>query len=298
MVEADEYDRRFLKLSPAIAVITSMDADHLDIYGDGQAVEQAFVDFASRLIPGGWLIAKHGLTRSNELKKENYLSYGDESSGAEVRPVNIRMSEGGYDFDVVMGDRRIDGIRLNMGGQHNVENMTAAIAVAVLLGIEDDRIREAVRSFKGVKRRFEYIVQQEEVVYIDDYAHHPEELRALTRGAFSLFQGRKNRLIFQPHLFSRTRDFADEFAAVLDTADEVWLLPVYPAREKPMPGVASEMLLQRMNHSGAKVMTKEEVLTQLKAEKEKNELPGLIITAGAGDIDTLVEPIKNIVVNV
>lgn len=296
VVEADEYDRSFLKLTPSVAVITSMDADHLDIYGDARAVEQAFIDFAGKLLPGGWLIARQGLKHEAALKKQNYLSYGSAHSGAQAYAANVVMREGGYDFDVVIGDRQIKNLRLNMGGGHNVENMTAAIAVAVLLGIADEAIKKAVSSFKGVKRRFEYIVRQNDVVYVDDYAHHPEELKALTTGAFDLFSGHRNRLIFQPHLFSRTRDFAAEFAAVLDTADEVWLLPVYPARERPIPGVSSEMLQERMKNTKVKVMQKEQVLKTLEAEKKSGSLPGLLITAGAGDIDTLVQPIREILI--
>src|SRR5690606_16754468 len=180
---------------------------------------------------------------------------------------------------------------LNMGGMHNVENVIAAIAAASSLGIENDLIREAVASFKGVKRRFEYIVKTPELVYIDDYAHHPEELRALINGAKALFRQRKCTVIFQPHLYSRTRDIADGFAEVLDLADELILLPVYPAREVAITGINSEMILGKLKSASAKVMSKEELLDWLENKYKKNinkEFGNLLMTAGAGDIDTLV----------
>ena len=177
-----------------------------------------------------------------------------------------------------------------MGGMHNIENVIAAITVAHHLNIEDEKIKVAVSSFKGVKRRFEYIVKNEKVVYIDDYAHHPDELKVLVEGAKNLFPDRKCTVIFQPHLFSRTKDFADEFAATLDMADEIILLPIYPARELPMEGVNSELLLNKMKNVHRSVKTKEEVLSWL-----SDNTKGLVITAGAGDIDTLVQPIKEIV---
>ena len=177
-----------------------------------------------------------------------------------------------------------------MGGMHNIENMIAAISVAQYLGIEDDKIRKAVADFRGVKRRFEYIMKNEEQVMIDDYAHHPEELRALLSGAKELFPGKKCTVIFQPHLYSRTRDFVDGFAETLDLADEVVLLPIYPARELPIQGVNSEMILNKMKNNNKMVLDKTELLDWVK--NNKNEL---LITAGAGDIDTLVEPIKDII---
>jgi UDP-N-acetylmuramate--alanine ligase len=179
-----------------------------------------------------------------------------------------------------------------MGGMHNIENMVAAITIAHHLKIDDEKIKTAVSSFKGVKRRFEYIVKNEAQVYIDDYAHHPDELKALLTGAKKLFPGKKCTIIFQPHLFSRTKDFADGFAASLSMADEIILLPIYPARELPMEGVNSEMILDKMTNTNNKVLSKKEILDWI-----KNNSTELLITAGAGDIDTLVEPIKNILTN-
>jgi UDP-N-acetylmuramate--alanine ligase len=291
VVEADEYDRSFLKLSPNVAVVTAMDADHLDIYGTAEAVEQAFIDFSGKVKPGGLLVSKWGLKRGTELKGDHHLTYSLQHSEADVYSSVITISEGSYAFSVRTKDWVLEEIVLNMGGMHNVENVTAAIAVAHYLGIEDDKIKAAVAAFKGVKRRFEYIIRERDIVYIDDYAHHPEELRALISGAKGLFSGRKCTVIFQPHLFTRTRDFAEEFAASLDLADEVFLLPIYPARELPIAGVTSELIAEKMTAGKAVVVEKKELLEILK-ERAKNTLDlELVITAGAGDIDTLVGPI-------
>ena len=291
VVEADEYDRSFLKLSPDIAIITAMDPDHLDIYGTAEAMEQAFIDFAKRIKPGGLLISKFGLKRTNDLKCASHLTYGVQSKNADARPENIRMINGSYEFDVVIKDKRIEKMNLNVGGMHNVENAIAAITVASSLNIEDEKIKAAVADFKGVKRRFEYIIKTPELVFIDDYAHHPEELRALINGARSLFNDKKCTVIFQPHLYTRTRDLAEGFAEVLDMADEVILLPIYPARELPIAGVTSEMILSRMKGNNKRVMSKEELMEWVSEGFDKK---GVLVTAGAGDIDLLVEMIKEI----
>ncbi len=303
VVEADEYDRSFLKLSPDIAVITSMDPDHLDIYGTAENMEQAFIDFSARLKPGGLLISKYGLKRTDALVAENQLSYHLDDSQANVFATNVKMNNGSYRFDVVMNRTGVQQwvlqeVELNMGGKHNIENIIAAIAVARQLGIEDEKIKKAVADFKGVKRRFEYILKSNKQVFIDDYAHHPEELRALITGAKAMFRNKKCVVVFQPHLFSRTRDLADGFAEVLDLADDIILLPVYPARELPIEGVSSEMIIERMHSEDKIVMSKEDLLTHLQLEKDARVEEGfegmVLITAGAGDIDTLVEPIKKI----
>lgn len=301
VVEADEYDRSFLKLSPDIAVITAMDADHLDIYGTAGAVEQAFIDFSSRIKPGGLLLSREGLRREADLKGDEHLTYGLADStpvAAGTLPdffaSGIRVDEGDYRFTVQTGDWKLERIILTMGGRHNVENATAAIAVAHRLGIPGDRIIEAVAAFKGVKRRFEYIVKEPGRVYIDDYAHHPEELRALISGARELFPGKKCAVIFQPHLFTRTRDFADGFAASLDLADEVFLLPIYPARELPIEGVTSAMIAEMIPGQKATVVEKGELMRILNDRVVYGDDPEVLITAGAGDIDTLVEPIRQL----
>ena len=296
VIEADEYDRSFLKLSPDIAIISAMDPDHLDIYGTAENVEQAFIDFAGKVREDGKLIAKYGLKRSNDLKSGKYISYSRENKMADVFTDNIRTSEGSYLFDVSLKGHRLQNVRLNMGGLHNVENITAAITAAWLLGIDDEKIKAAVETFKGVKRRFEYVHKDESVVLIDDYAHHPEELKALLTGARGLFAERKMVLFFQPHLYSRTRDFAEAFAEVLELADEVVLLPIYPARELPLEGVESGMLIDKMKDMKKSVLTKDEMLARVKELLETGEKI-LFITAGAGDIDGLLSPIKKLIEN-
>jgi len=301
VIEADEYDRSFLKLSPDIAIITAMDADHLDIYGTAAEMENAFIEFSKKIKPGGFLVSKFGLKRGKELMTAKHQVYSLQNESADVYAENIRMMNGSYEFDVVMKETKIENVILHMGGMHNVENAVAAITVASSLGIENEKIKAAVEDFKGVKRRFEYVIKTKELVFVDDYAHHPEELRALISGAKSLFRQRKCTVIFQPHLFTRTRDLADGFAEVLDLADEVILLPIYPARELPIEGVSSQMILDRMENINKRVMAKEELMNWIENDflKTRNtEFGEMLITAGAGDIDTLVEPIKQILVKV
>ncbi len=293
VVEADEYDRSFLKLSPDVAVITAMDADHLDIYGTAEAMEEAFIDFSKRLKPGGLLVHRLGLERSSELVAERKLTYAAQDEKADVHARNLQMVNGSYLFDVYIKGEVISAVKLNMGGMHNVENALAAIAVASSLGIEKDKIRDAVASFRGVRRRFEYVLLNERIALIDDYAHHPEELRALISSAKALFPDRHCTVVFQPHLFSRTRDLADGFAESLDLADEVILLPIYPARELPVAGVTSEMILQRMKGERKGVMEKDAMLKWMELNfSAKQGAKEVIIMAGAGDIDTLVQPVK------
>ncbi|HET6254340.1 MAG TPA: UDP-N-acetylmuramate--L-alanine ligase [Puia sp.] len=295
VVEADEYDRSFLKLSPDIAVITAMDADHLDIYGTADAVEQAFIDFSARLKSGGLLMSKKGLRHEAALKGDHHWTYGL-TPDAGFFASDIRIDDGDYWFTVQTGDWKLERVILSMGGRHNVENATAAIAVAHRLGIPGNKIIDAVGAFRGVKRRFEYIVREPGRVYIDDYAHHPEELRALISGARELFPGRKCTVIFQPHLFTRTRDFADGFAASLDLADEVFLLPIYPARELPIEGVTSQMIAEKIPGQKATVAGKNELLGIIDDMVTYGGDLEVLITAGAGDIDTLVEPIKKMLI--
>lgn len=297
VIEADEYDRSFLKLSPDVAIITSMDPDHLDIYGTAEAVEQAFVDFSQRLKPGGLLVARKGLKRAADLNADRRLWYSRDDQQADVFAADLRIDQGSYLFDVQMPGGRIGPFRLNMGGLHNVENAVAAIAVAASLEIPVDKIRQAVASFRGVRRRFEYVWRTENCVFIDDYAHHPEELRALITGAQNLYAGWKCTVLFQPHLYTRTRDQADGFAEVLDTVDEVVLLPIYPARELPIAGVSSEMILAKMHRANRSVVEKaklaEWIGTQTMPALRRGEKQ-VLITCGAGDIDTLVAPIREI----
>ena len=289
VVEADEYDRSFLKLSPDIAIISAMDADHLDIYGTETAMQDAFIEFSGKVKEGGLLLSKFGIKRGSELKTAEHKTYSVQNESADIYGANIRLKDGSYEFDMMMKDFMLDNVVLNMGGMHNVENSIAAMAVARRLNIEPAKIKAAVADFKGVKRRFEYIIKTKQLVFIDDYAHHPEELRALITGAKALFSGKRCTVVFQPHLYSRTKDLAQEFAAVLDLANEVVLLPIYPARELPIEGVSSNLILDSMYNDNAHLMGKNELLEWVKTHEVE-----LFITAGAGDIDTLVEPLKKI----
>ena len=291
VVEADEYDRSFLKLSPDVAIITSMDADHLDIYGTVEKLENAFIQFSQKVKKGGCLITKCGLKRDNEFKVADHCTYSLDDEKANVYVTNLEIENGSYKFDVINQYWTVENIMLHMGGLHNIENCIVAISVAKYLKIEDDKIRLAVADFKGVKRRFEYILKSDKHVLIDDYAHHPTELQALISGVRSLFANKKLTLVFQPHLFSRTKDFADEFAASLSMADEVILLPIYPARELPMEGVTSEMILNKMTLADTQVLTKKAMLAWMQKTK-----PELVVMAGAGDIDALLQPVKEILI--
>lgn len=289
VVEADEYDRSFLKLVPDVAVITSMDPDHLDIYGTPEAVADAFVAFSQKVKPGGCLVTKYGLKRDAELKAAHQYSYSFNNPAAAVHAKDLKIENGSYRFNAVHADWTVSDVVLHMGGLHNIENAIAAITVAKYLKIDDDKIRAAVADFKGVKRRFEYILKTEAHVLIDDYAHHPEELRALISGVKSLFPDKRLVLVFQPHLFSRTNDLAKEFAVSLDMADEVILLPIYPARELPMEGVSSELILNKMNLADKQILDKTAMKEWMRQHK-----PSLVVMAGAGDIDALVNPVKEI----
>jgi len=289
VVEADEYDRSFLKLFPDIAVITAMDPDHLDIYGTPEEVEKAFIQFSENVKPGGCLVSKYGLKRQDDLKAEHHYTYSFQDSRADTHAANMQVRDGSYHYDVIGKGWTIRDMVLHMGGLHNIENSLAAITVARHLGIDDEKIKAAVAEFKGVHRRFEYALKNEKHILIDDYAHHPEELHALLSGVKSIFPDEKIVLVFQPHLFSRTNDLADGFARSLDMADEVILLPIYPARELPMPGVTSELLLGKMSIENKQVLDKEQMKAWMREHK-----PRITVMAGAGDIDALVEPVKNI----
>lgn len=280
VVEADEYDRSFLTLHPDIAVITSMDADHLDIYGDKDVLTESFKLFASQVKQSGKLLYRSGLDLENG---QTYAA----SDQADVYAENVKIKNGSFYFDLNSPEGKIENIELGIPGLHNVENAVAAAQVALLLGIETEKIKAALESFKGVKRRFEYIVKSDDKIFIDDYAHHPEELRACIMAVKSLYPDKKLLTIFQPHLFTRTRDFFAGFAETLSLSDEVILLDIYPARELPIPGITTEIILEKMPHGKAKKCGKDETV-----EFVKNTRPQLLLTVGAGDIDTLIEPLK------
>lgn len=285
VVEADEYDRSFLTLHPDVAIITSMDADHLDIYGSDASVKESFQLFASQLKAGGKLIHKKGLAL------ENGITYSAKEQ-ADVYAENVSIQNGTFFFDFNSADLKIQDIELGLPGLHNVENSVGAIQAALTLGIEPDRIKAALKDFKGVKRRFEYIVKNSRHIFIDDYAHHPEELRACITAVKSLYPDKKLTVMFQPHLYSRTRDFAEGFAEVLSMADELLLLQIYPARELPIEGVHSEMILKKVGAASSRICEMDEAIELVARQK-----PELLLTVGAGDIDTLVKPLKDILNN-
>lgn len=282
VVEADEYDRSFLTLHPNISILTSADADHLDIYNDHQAMLETFAQFLNQTAVDGMRIVHTGLPF------EASVYYSANGQG-DVYADNVRVEDGYFWFDYVAKETRITKIRLGIPGLHNVSNAIAATTAALKLDIPADKIKAALGNFKGVKRRFEYIVRNEKQIYIDDYAHHPEELRAFLTAVRSLYPRKHLTVVFQPHLFSRTRDFMEGFAEVLSTADTLILMEIYPARELPIEGVTSSALLAKVTSKDKHLMEKEAVLNFIAEQK-----PELIVTVGAGNIDQLIEPIKEI----
>lgn len=286
VVEADEYDRSFLALHPDIAVISAVDADHLDIYKTHDALKAAFAEFAGQLRPAGTLVIRAGL-HIHPAEGRAVRTYG--APEADYRATNVRVEQGAFVFDLTGPALKVDAIRMQVPGNHNIENALAAAAVADISGLSGDQIRSGLESYQGVKRRFECVVCTAKTVYIDDYAHHPEEIRACISTARLLYPGRRITGIFQPHLFSRTRDFAEGFSAVLSMFDVVALLPVYPARELPIPGVTSEMLLDRIQGPEKVLLQASEVESWIRKTD-----PEVLITIGAGDIDRLVPIIKTV----
>jgi UDP-N-acetylmuramate--alanine ligase len=289
VVEADEYDRSFLTLHPDIAVITSVDPDHLDIYGDQKQMEESYGLFANQVKPGGVLIIKKGIDKVLviEKSKKKVLTYSlHQSSDYYARKIGIKKGE--YIFDAVTPEQAIRGMVMGIPGKHNVENAVAAVAVAQQMNVFSGNIKNALCTFKGVKRRFEYHIKSDKLVYIDDYAHHPEELRACISAVKEMYPSKRITGVFQPHLFTRTRDFADGFARSLELLDELILLDIYPAREKPIEGVNSEMLLEKVRTKSKKLVSKKELVKEIKDREVE-----VLITLGAGDIDAMVEPIKN-----
>ena len=284
VVEADEFDRSFLHLSPDIAIILSMDADHLDIYGDRESLlETGFRAFAARLKEGGRLFVHYRWLE--ELGRHPAPeSFGID--GGDYRSGNVRVEGGYFTFDYRSPAHRMDGLQLALPGRHNVENATAALTAALQLGVGEDAIREGLRTFRGIRRRFEILYRQGGRAYVDDYAHHPSELEAAIGAARELFPGKRITGIFQPHLFSRTRDFADGFAAALDKLDEILLMEIYPAREMPIEGVDARWLLGKMKKTDKRLVSKANLL-----EEVERSQPEVLLTLGAGDIDTFREPL-------
>ncbi|GAB4052023.1 UDP-N-acetylmuramate--L-alanine ligase [Spirosoma litoris] len=287
VVEADEFDRSFLTLFPTYAIVTSTDADHLDIYGAHDAVLESFSKFVSQIETDGVLFMKQGLSLADKTKAEvrQYsLKTGDYYSQ------NLRIEQATFVFDLVHPNGIITDIQLMVPGFHNVENAVAAGAVALEVGVSPEAIRSALSTYRGVRRRFEYIVKTDDAVLIDDYAHHPAEVQAFLSSVKALYPDRELTAVFQPHLFSRTRDFADGFAESLSLADNVILLDIYPARELPMEGVTSDLIFRSVQSKSKQKCTKAELPDVVRKMK-----PSLLVTIGAGDIDQLLPTLKSIV---
>ncbi|SNR79378.1 UDP-N-acetylmuramate--L-alanine ligase [Lutibacter flavus] len=278
VVEADEFDRSFLKLSPNIACITSMDADHLDIYGEHVELEKSFKDFANKV--SDILIVRKGLQIQGQ-------TFGIEED-ADYNAYNIRIENGAYIFNVKTPTERIKNVKINLPGKHNVLNAVAALAMANSYGISLQVIAKALLSFKGIKRRFSYKIKTENLVLIDDYAHHPTEINAVVDSVLEMYPKKKVLGVFQPHLFSRTRDFVDEFASSLSRFDELILLDIYPARELPIEGVNSQWLLEKVSCKNKQISSKENLVENILKSNAQ-----IIVVIGAGDIGELVEIIKN-----
>jgi UDP-N-acetylmuramate--alanine ligase len=285
VVEADEYDRSFLTLFPQIAVITSVDADHLDIYGNTEAMHESYLLFSKQVKKGGVLIVKKNV--DNELKLTDKRLIYSLNLNTGYCAESIKVEGGEFHYNIKSEVEAVTGVTIGLPGLHNVENSIAAVAVAQQLGVKADKIKEGLRSFQGVKRRFDYRVKSKNLVYVDDYAHHPEELKAAIGAAKQLYPDKKITGVFQPHLFSRTRDFADGFAESLDLLDECILLDIYPARELPIEGVTSQMLLDKMKSKQKHLVKKENLLEFLKERPLE-----VLLTMGAGDIDKFVQPIE------
>ncbi len=279
VVEADEFDRSFLTLSPDFACITSMDADHLDIYGDASELKKSFEDFSKKIKPNGKLFIKNGLPLSG-------ITYGIEDD-SDYTIQNIKIENGTYVFDVKTPETVLENLQFNLPGRHNLSNALIALAMAVQYGCPHWQLAKALASYKGVKRRFTYHIKTESLVFIDDYAHHPAEINAVYQAVREMYPNKKVLAIFQPHLYSRTRDFIDEFAKSLSQFDELILLDIYPARELPIEGVTSEWLLGKIDNKYKKLVSKKELITEIHKTSAQ-----IILTIGAGDIGEEVKHIK------
>ena len=287
VIEADEFDRSFHRLTPSMAVVTSLDADHLDIYGDLKTMIEAYNIFCSKIKKGGRLVVNSRI-RQEIIVPEGVAcyTYGFDA-GSDFHAFNIEQLNDYYRFSIKTPGVTIENLHFPFPGIINIENLTAAIAIATMCGVEEQEIRKAVVLFQGVKRRFDVRINMPGISYVDDYAHHPEEIKAFIKSIKEYFGGRRITGVFQPHLFSRTRDHADGFAAILDELDEAVLLPIYPAREKPIEGVSSVMIFERMKSVNKRLLKKEELVGELDIKSLD-----VLLTIGAGDIDALVIPIE------
>ena len=279
VVEADEFDRSFLHLHPDIACVTSMDADHLDIYGDSASIEASFREFADKVEDKNKLFVANGLPLDGITVAVN--------QDAKYKAFNIRIEHSQYVFDVQTPSETIKDLRFALPGNHNLTNALMALAMARTFGTPTESIAKALVTFKGIKRRFSYQIQTDDLVYIDDYAHHPTEINAVHQAVSELYPDQEVLAIFQPHLFSRTKDFADDFAKSLSAFDQVILLDIYPARELPMEGVTSQWLMDKMTNPNRQLVAKNNLISEIKNSEKK-----VIVTIGAGDIGEMVNDIK------
>ena len=280
VVEADEFDRSFLTLSPDMACVTSMDADHLDIYGEAEELQKSFIEFSKKLKPNGKLFHKKGLPLDG-------ITYGIDTN-ADYSAINIKIIDGSYVFDVKTPSTILKDFKFNLPGRHNLSNALIALAMSVEYGIPQQQLAKALASYLGVKRRFTYHIKTENLVFIDDYAHHPQEINAVQQAVREMYPNKKVLAIFQPHLFSRTRDFGDDFAKSLSQFDEIILLEIYPARELPIEGITSKWLLDKIENDHKKLIQKSELISEIKQSNAQ-----IILTIGAGDIGEEVKHIKN-----
>lgn len=279
VVEADEFDRSFLHLHPNIACVTSMDADHLDIYGDTASIEASFREFSEKITDKTHLFIPKGLAL-------NGITVGINEE-ADFKAFNVRIEGSQYVFDVQTSTETIQNLKFGLPGKHNLMNALMALAMAKTFGSPTKDIAKALLSFKGIQRRFSYQIQTDKLVYIDDYAHHPTEINAVHQAVSELYPNQKTLAVFQPHLFSRTKDFADDFAKSLSAFNEVILLDIYPAREQPIEGITSACLMNKMTNDNVKLVSKADLISHISASDAQ-----VILTIGAGDIGALVQPIK------
>ena len=294
VVEADEYDRSFMHLTPSVTILNSMDADHLDIYGDDRSIKEGFKLFIHKTKVGGTILMQNDLRNQfskeeiDALTSEYSLQFFGFTQDCDVVAENVRSEDGRIHFDYKDSEVEFKDLNMKMPGMHNVMNACAAIAACRVVGTDEQKIKDALASFEGIKRRFEFIYEGK-LVYIDDYAHHPTELKSAIEAARSMFAGKRILAIFQPHLYSRTRDFVDGFAEELDKCDEVILMDIYPAREVAIEGVTSAMILDRMCNEHKALMTRKEIYDRVKQGGFD-----VLMTLGAGDIDLLVDDLKEI----
>jgi UDP-N-acetylmuramate--alanine ligase len=285
VIEADEFDRSFLRLSPFSSIITSADPDHLDIYGSASQFQEGFQLYAEKISKDGFLVVKEGLPFKSEAKR---ITYSVSSNTADFYAQNLRIEGDQFFMDIYYLSKVWENIELGVPGIHNAENALACIALLVSMGMDEVQIRRGLQSFQGVKRRFEYIVRDKRFVFVDDYAHHPKEIKALIDSIRLMYPSKKVTGIFQPHLFSRTNDFMEDFAVELGKLDEVVLLPIYPARELPMEGVTSGVLLEKIENSNKKLLQPQEVIDYFSVDN-----CDVLLTIGAGDIDRIVDKLKH-----